>query len=229
MVNEYWNSINESTKKKKKNYHKRIKSCNNHPGNNYNNKKQTIDIKSNLNNKFYKGENRSVNILNNINRNKNIKNKGISNEKIRKKKFGNNNNLSLNALKNKDKDNKNNTKNNILYNTRNNNSDMSDFSSMSSYHLNLEEIKKRLKEKLISITYGLQTHLFFYDGPINIRNISITNYEETINNLVNMLKTNGYQYNRIKDNIFKCFKGNQYIEIEIVRIKGNLLYYLIKK
>ena len=224
LYNEYWNSINNSFKKKKKNYHKRIKSCNNPSDNNYYNKKQTIDIKSNLNNKFYKGENRSVNILNNINKNKN---KRTSNKKIRKKQFGNNNNLSVSTLK--DKDIKNITKNNILYNTRNNNSDMSDFSSMSAYNLNLEELKARLKEKLISVTYGLRAQLIFYEGPINIRNISINNYEETINNLINIIKINGYQYSRIKDNIFKCFKGNKSIEIEIVKIKGNFLYYLIKK
>ena len=223
LLNEYWNGINNSSKKKKNNCHKRIKSCNNQPDNNYYTKK-TIDIKSNLNNKFYKGENKSVNVLNNKNRN--IKYKGIRNEKRTKKKFGNNNNLSLNILRNKD--NKSN-KNNTLYNTRNNNSEISDYSSMSVYNLNLEELKNRLKEKLISITYGLRTQLIYYDGPVNIRNISYNNYEETINNLINMIKTNGYQYNRIRDNIFKCFKGNKFIEIEIVKIKGNFLYYLIKK
>ena len=78
LVNEYWssiNNINNSSKKKKKNCHKKIKSCNNQSDNNYTYKK-TIDIKSNLNNKFYKGENKSVNAINN--KKKNIKDKLLS-------------------------------------------------------------------------------------------------------------------------------------------------------
>ena len=100
---------------------------------------------------------------------------------------------------------------------------------MSTYNLNLEQIKNRLKEKLISVTSGLHYDFLFYEGPINIKCISLNNYDNSINNIINFIKERGYKYNRMKDNIFKCIKGKKTMDIEIVKIKGNLLYYLIKK
>ena len=231
-LNEYWNSINDSSTTKENNYHKRIKSCNNYPNNNNNNnnKKHMIEIKKDLNNKFYQRENRSVNTLHSVNKNKIIRTRAFSNEKQKiNSNIGNykKDSLSVNHIKIKNKENK--TIKNKLNQTRNTNSYVSEFSFITSNNLSLEELKNKLKEKLISITEGLHSELIVYNGPINLKCISFKNYEDSINNLINKIKINGYQYYRINDNLFKCTKGNKVIDIEIVKIKGNLLYYLIKK
>ena len=96
------------------------------------------------------------------------------------------------------------------------------------YYLNFKVFKNKQKEKLIN-EYWLKTVFKVYNGPINVRWIMCKNYDESINNLIDKIKISGYKYNRIKDNLFKCTKGNKSFDIEIVKIKGNLLYYLIKK
>ena len=99
---------------------------------------------------------------------------------------------------------------------------------MSSYNITLEEIKNRLKEKLISVIYGNKNEIHMYVGPVNIGCLAPNNYDESIYNLIRKIKINGYQYNRVDKNVFRCIKGNKILDIEIVKIKGNLLYYLIK-
>ena len=189
-----------------------------------------IEIKKDLNNKFYQRENRSVNTLHSVNKNKIIRTRAFSNEKQKiNSNIGNykKDSLSVNHIKIKNKENK--SLKNKLNQTRNTNSYVSEFSFITSNNLSLEELKNKLKEKLISITEGLHSELIVYNGPINLKCISFKNYEDSINNLINKIKINGYQYYRINDNLFKCTKGNKVVDIEIVKIKGNLLYYLIKK
>ena len=39
----------------------------------------------------------------------------------------------------------------------------------------------------------------------------------------------GFVYDIINENLFQFYKNGRIIEIEIVKIKGNMLYYLTKK
>ena len=171
-----------------------------------------------------------MNLLNKINKNKsyekqnNNENKNNNKNKNKIGKINKENLLNGNNIEN----NKKNNNKNSLYNTRNTHSHTNNFSNMTSNNLYLEELKNKLKEKLISV-YGLKTEFNLYNGPINIRCITCKNYDESINNLIDKIKISGYKYNRIKDNLFKCTKGNKSFDIEIVKIKGNVLYYLIKK
>ena len=149
--------------------------------------------------------------------------KGINNEnKNRNKKNKKFNGLSFNQNTNT------NNKINNLNKTRNSKSHGSDISFMSSYNITLEEVKNRLKEKLISVIYGNKNEIDMYVGPVNIGCLAPNNYDESIYNLIKKIKINGYQYNRVDKNLFRCIKGNKIFDIEIVKIKGNLLYYLIK-
>jgi hypothetical protein len=50
-----------------------------------------------------------------------------------------------------------------------------------------------------------------------------------MNDLIYKIKMNGYKYIKIKDYVFKCTKDDICYSIELVKIKGNLLYYLMKK
>ena len=228
LKNEYWKRINYTYKGREKNHHKRIKSYNNNRSNSKN-RNNANEIKNNLNSIFYRGDNKSAKIINN----KAIKGKIFSKENQKENKYdqkikkNKENSLSISNLWNKD--NKKNNQINEFYKFSNNNSNRSDISYMSTYNLNLEQIKNRLKEKLISVTSGLHYDFLFYEGPINIKCISLNNYDNSINNIINFIKERGYKYNRMKDNIFKCIKGKKTMDIEIVKIKGNLLYYLIKK
>ena len=43
------------------------------------------------------------------------------------------------------------------------------------------------------------------------------------------MKCKGFECKLIKSNFIRCNKKGRTIEIEIVKIKGNLLYYLTKK
>jgi hypothetical protein len=245
ILNEYWNSINSinnSSNKNYKNIHKRIKSCHNYRKNNnnktmnytinsnqdnynINNKTQIIEIKKNLNNKFYTREYRSDNSLNPTSNNKAIKAKTFSNRKLNKNNM--NKNLSnISHIRNKNISNNNIS---IFYTRNTNSSHLSDFSFMTSNNSSLEEIKNRLKEKLISITEGLHSELMIYSGPVNLSCLSLKNYDESVIDLVKKIKKNGYQYSRVSDNLFTCSKGDKVVDVEIVKIKGNLIYYLIKK
>lgn len=254
ILNEYFNimnmnvnnvnNVNNSSEMKKNNNHKRIKSNFEQPG--YTNTKQNIEEKNNSQKDFYKGGNRSVNLLNKLNKNKSNKLKITSNEKQNKNKINNKSKiyLSINNLKNKEslnnystntntniknKNSKNNKINNTHNNNRNTNSYLSELSFITNSNLSLEELKNRLKDKLISVTHELQTVLNSYHGPINISCISLKNVEESMNDILYKMKMKGYNCSRNKENLLKCYKGDKAFDIEIVKIKGNLLYYLIKK
>ena len=64
----------------------------------------------------------------------------------------------------------NNKINNSNYNI--NNTFSRDISFMTNNSLSLEELKNRLKDKLISVTQELQDELKIYDGPVDIDCIS---------------------------------------------------------
>jgi hypothetical protein len=101
-----------------------------------------------------------------------------------------------------------------------------------------EDYKNRLKLKLISLTDDLKDEneeekLKYYIGPIDISLISIKgNLKESIEDLKYKFKLNGYECldneskNEIKSQIKYIKNGIIYIA-EVVKIKNNLLYYLI--
>ena len=101
----------------------------------------------------------------------------------------------------------------------------------------LEEIKRNFKNKLISITNDLSdmkdneesSVLLYYKGPIDIKNISLFNYKETILNMKNKMIESGFEMSKIKENIFKFSKENEIFIIQIVKIQSEMLYYLITK
>ena len=82
---------------------------------------------------------------------------------------------------------------------------------------------------MISVTRELQFELKVYDGPINIDCISLKNADESMNDMMNKMIINGYDCLRNKENVIKCNKGKKFVDIELVKIRGNLLYFLIKK
>ena len=102
----------------------------------------------------------------------------------------------------------------------------------------VEDYKNRLKLKLISLTDDLKDEneeekLKYYIGPIDLSLISIKgNLKESIEDLKDKFSMNGYECldndnkNEIKSQIKYIKNGIIYIA-EIVKIKNNLLYYLI--
>ena len=86
-----------------------------------------------------------------------------------------------------------------------------------------------MKDKLISVTNELKAEkLKYHTGPIDIGCISSKKIDESLNKFINKMKMNGYKYVKIKDYLFKCSKGDIYFNVELVKIKGNLLYFLVK-
>ena len=68
-----------------------------------------------------------------------------------------------------------------------------------------------------------------YYGPIDIGFISFKNKEESIDDIINQMEGKGFEYKKINSNLIKFNKRGKIIEIEIVKIKRNLFYYLTKK
>jgi hypothetical protein len=101
----------------------------------------------------------------------------------------------------------------------------------------LEKIKRNFKNKLISITNDLSdmkeneesSILLYYRGPVDIKNISLLNYKETILYMKNQMSELGFEISKIKENIFKCSKDDENLIIQIVKIQSEMLYYLITK
>ena len=86
----------------------------------------------------------------------------------------------------------------------------------------IEKIKKKSK-------YKNDDNIKNYFGPIDIGLISLKKKEESINEIITKMKCKGFECKLIKSNFIRCNKKGRIIEIEIVKIKGNLLYYLTKK
>ena len=68
-----------------------------------------------------------------------------------------------------------------------------------------------------------------YNGPIDIKYISLKNYDITINALKKKIKKLKYNYVVINSNLFKCIKETKIMFIEVVKLKKGLYYYLITK
>ena len=68
-----------------------------------------------------------------------------------------------------------------------------------------------------------------YYGPVDIGLISFKNMEETIDDIINKMDKKGFEYKKINNNMIRFSKNGRIIDIEIVKIKKNFLYYLTKK
>ena len=87
--------------------------------------------------------------------------------------------------------------------------------------------KKNLKEKLISSNTYLDENKVkpFSGNVIDLKYISLKNYEETIKILKNELKKRGVKYKKIDSNSYECSKGIRLFFVDIVKIPKNLYYY----
>ena len=102
-----------------------------------------------------------------------------------------------------------------------------------------ETIKNRLKSKLISLTDDLKNEndeekLKYYIGPIDLSLISLKgNIRESIEDFKNKLNERGFELendnNNENNNQIKYKKDGIIYTIEVVKIRSNLLYYLIIK
>ena len=68
-----------------------------------------------------------------------------------------------------------------------------------------------------------------YFGPIDVGLISLKNFEESIDDIINKMSIKGFECQKVKYNLIKCNKDGKLIEIKLVKLKGNLIYYLTKK
>lgn len=98
---------------------------------------------------------------------------------------------------------------------------------------NLEKIKRKLKQKLVSVSEDKKddekAELLNYRGPIDIRNISPYNYEQTEMALERKAELSGYSITKLEKNVYKCKKRDKAFLVQIVRIYNDFLYYLINK
>ena len=92
---------------------------------------------------------------------------------------------------------------------------------------NILKIKKNLKEKLSaeSSDIGEEKVKVFNGNVIDLKYISLKNYEQTVNILMNELKRRGVKYKKIDYNSYKCSKGIRDFYVDIVKIPKNIFYY----
>ena len=89
------------------------------------------------------------------------------------------------------------------------------------------KVKKNLKDRLISVSsdLGEEKVQAFNGNVIDIKYISLRNYEQTVNILKNELKRKGVKYKKIDYNSYKCTKGIRQFYVDIVKIPKNIFYY----
>jgi len=166
----------------------------------------------------------------NINNNKYITNVSGKNKishikkKIKRsssiKEYINNYNMNkINSILNNSKTNYNNSKDNQKNTKR-----------LMNNRRSVQNIKNEIKMKLINNANDVSnTIIRDYRGPIDIKYISLKNYEMTIKNLIKRIKMLKYKYVIIDFNLYKCIRGTKIMYIEVVKIKKNLYYYLITR
>jgi hypothetical protein len=91
----------------------------------------------------------------------------------------------------------------------------------------LAKIKDNLRNKLINSTADLSEEkvLPFNGCVIDIKYISLRNYEQTVKLLISELKRKGVRYQKIDYNTYKCTKGIRLFYVDICKIPKNLFYY----
>ena len=93
----------------------------------------------------------------------------------------------------------------------------------------VDAIKSKFKIKLIELNDKLEDAIHYYNGPIDISCISCENYSETVNSLIKRASKNGYKYVKYENNYFKFTNGIDSFLVDIVKIRNNMLYYLVIK
>ena len=95
--------------------------------------------------------------------------------------------------------------------------------------LKIDAIKSKMKKKLIEMDNKLIDAIFYYNGPIDISCISLKNYSQTVDDLSKRALKNGYKCSKLETNYYKLTNGVDTFFVEIVKIRNNMLYYLIVK
>ena len=93
----------------------------------------------------------------------------------------------------------------------------------------IEAIKSKMKKKLIELNDKLIDAINYYNGPIDISCISSKKYSQTVEDLTKWALKNGYHCTKLETNYYKLSNSNNTFFVEIVKIRNNLLYYLIVK
>ena len=93
----------------------------------------------------------------------------------------------------------------------------------------VDAIKSKFKKKLIEINDKLIDAIHYYNGPIDISCISSHNYAEAVNELNKKVLKNGFKCINNDNNYFKFSNGLDSFLVEIVKIRNNMLYYLVLK
>ena len=92
-----------------------------------------------------------------------------------------------------------------------------------------DAIKTKFKKRLIEINDKLIDAIHYYNGPIDISCISSQNYVEAVNELNKKVLKNGFKCINNDNNYFKFSNGLDSFLVEIVKIRNNMLYYLVLK
>jgi hypothetical protein len=93
----------------------------------------------------------------------------------------------------------------------------------------IDAVKSKFKIKLIEINDALLDAIHYYNGPIDISCISSKNYLETVEDLNKKVLKNGFKCIKNETNYFKFSNGLSSFLVEIVKIRNNMLYYLVLK
>ena len=95
--------------------------------------------------------------------------------------------------------------------------------------LKIDAIKSKMKKRLIEIDNKLIDAVNYYNGPIDISCISLKNYTQTVKDLNKRALKNGYKCSKCETNYYELTNGFKSFFVEIVKIRNNMLYYLIVK
>ena len=93
----------------------------------------------------------------------------------------------------------------------------------------IESIKSKMKKRLIEINNKLLDAVDYYNGPIDISCISLKNYAQTVEDLGKRALKKGYNCTKLENNYYELSNSANSFLVEIVKIRNNMLYYLIVK
>ena len=93
----------------------------------------------------------------------------------------------------------------------------------------IDAIKSRMKKRLIEINNNLLDAVDYYNGPIDISCISLKNYNQIEEDLSMRALKNGYKCSKIENNLYTLTNQFNSFSVNIVKIRTNMLYYLIVK
>ena len=91
----------------------------------------------------------------------------------------------------------------------------------------MDAIKSKFKLRLIEINDKLSDAIHYYNGPIDISCISSKNYTDTVKDLNIKLLKNGFKCINNENNYYEFTNGIDSFLVEIVKIRNNMLYYLV--